>query len=133
VVLHAVYQSRGAHIRVLHSFSLLALATFVGMMTSVTSCFASTHVVRVPYSSQKLDIVAAAGTTCVTCGTDTTSNWHDCKDESGNKMCKLCYDKNRLDVAAAAGTTCVKCGTDTTTMWHNCKDEPGTKVYRSCH
>ena len=133
MVLHAVYQARGAHIRVLHSFSLLALATFVGMMTSVTSCFASTHVVRVPYSSQKLDIVAAAGTTCVTCGTDTTSRWYGCKDKPGTKLCSPCYNKNRLDVAAATRTTCVKCGTDTTCQWLNCKDEPGTKICRPCY
>ena len=103
------------------------------MITSVTSCFVSTHVVRVPYSSQERDIETAAGTTCVKCGTDTTSVWHGCKEKPGTKIYTPCYDKNRLDVAAAAGTTCVKCGTDTTTMWHNCKDEPGTKVYRSCH
>jgi hypothetical protein len=80
-----------------------------------------------------MDIAAAAGTTCVTCGTDTTNQWHDCKDESGNKICRSCYEKNLLDVAAAAGTTCVKCGTDTTSQWHNCKDKPGTKICRSCH
>jgi hypothetical protein len=62
--------------------SLLALATFVGMMTSITSCFVSTHVARVPYSSQARDIAAAAGTTCVKCGTDTTSRqWFNCKDK----------------------------------------------------
>ena len=103
------------------------------MMTSVTSCFASTHVVRVPYSSQELDIAAAAGTTCVKCGTDTTGKWHNCNDESGTKFCSSCYNKNQLDVAAAAGTTCVKCGRDTTSMWTNCKDEPGTKICNPCY
>ncbi len=103
------------------------------MITSVTSCFVSTHVVRVPYSSQELAIETAAGTTCVDCGTHTTIKWFDCKDESGNKMCKLCYDKNRLDVAAAAGTTCVKCGTDTTSKWLKCKDKPGTKICMGCY
>jgi hypothetical protein len=73
----------------------------------------------------------AAGTTCVKCGTDTTSGqWHNCKDKSGTKLCKPCYNKNQLDVAAAAGTTC---GTDTTLSWHNCKDEPGTKICMSCY
>jgi len=73
VVLHAVFTSIGAHFGVLLlSLSLLALATFVGMMTSVTSCFVSTHVVRVPFSAQELDIAAAAGTACVKCGTHTT-------------------------------------------------------------
>ena len=69
----------------------------------------------------------AAGTTCVKCGTDTTSfQWYNCKDEPGTKMCKPCYQKKRLDVAAAAGTTCVKCGTNTTSKWLKCKDKPGT-------
>ena len=76
----------------------------------------------------------AAGTTCVKCGTDTTSGqWHNCKDKSGTKLCKPCYNKNQLDVAAAAGTTCVKCGTDTTFNWYNCKDEPGTKICMGCY
>jgi len=106
----------------------------VGMITSVTSCFVSTHVVRVPYSSQARDIAAAAGTTCVTCGTDTTiCMWYNCKDKPGTKLCRSCYYKNQLDVAAAAGTTCVKCGTDTTIHWINCKDKPGTKICKSCH
>ena len=114
--------------------SLLALATFVGMMTSVTSCFVSTHVVRVPYSSQARDIAAAVGTTCVKCGTDTTSRqWFNCKDKPGTKLCKPCYEKNQLDIAAAAGTTCVKCRTDTTIKLHSCKDEPGTKICMSCY
>ena len=73
------------------------------MITSVTSCFVSTHVVRVPYSSQELAIETAAGTTCMDCGTHTTKQWFDCKDESGNKMCQHCFSKNRLVVAAAAG------------------------------
>ena len=134
MVLHAVYPPRGAHFGVLLlSFSLLALATFIGMITSVTSCSASTHVVRVPYSSQELDITAAAGTTCVKCGTDTTSVWHSCKEKPGTKIYTPYYDKNRLDIAAAAGTTCVKCGRDTTSMWTNCKDEPGTKICNPCY
>ena len=132
MVLHAVFRARGAHIRILHTFSLLALATFIGMMTSVTSCFISTYVVRVPYFSQKLAIEIAAGTTCGECGTDTTSKWINCKD-TGTKLCTACYDKNRLDVAAAAGTTCVKCGTDTTNQWYSCKDEPGTKICKPCY
>ena len=76
----------------------------------------------------------AAGTTCVKCGTDTTSfQWYNCKDEPGTKMCKPCYQKKRLDVAAAAGTMCLKCGTDTTSQWLNCKDKPGTKICVSCY
>ena len=103
------------------------------MITSVTSCFVSTHVVRVPYSSQELSIETAAGTTCVKCGTDTTIQWVICKDKPGTKFCVTCYQKNLLDVAAAAGTTCVKCGTDTTVKWYRCKDEPGTKICISCY
>ena len=68
------------------------------------------------------------------CGTHTTIKWFDCKDESGNKLCRSCYARNRLDVAAAAGTTCVKCGTDTTTShWIICEDKPGTIICKSCH
>ena len=134
MVLHAVFTSIGAHFGVLLlSLSLLALATFVGMMTSVTSCFVSTHVVRVPFSSQELDIAAAAGTACVKCGTHTTGKWYNWKDKPGTKICMSCFHKIQLDVAAAAGTTCVKCGTDTTSQWHNCKDKPGTKICRSCY
>ena len=103
------------------------------MITSVTSYFVSTHVVRVPYSSQELAIETAAGTTCVECGTDTTGMWFNCKDKPGTKLCMPCYEKNLLDVAAAAGTTCVKCGTDTTFNWYNCKDEPGTKICLRCY
>jgi hypothetical protein len=115
------------------SLSLLALATFVGMMTSVTSCFVSTHVVRVPFSSQELDIAAAAGTACVKCGTHTTGKWYNWKDKPGTKICMSCFHKIQLDVAAAAGTTCVKCGTDTASKWYGCKDEPGTKICRPCY
>ena len=68
------------------------------------------------------------------CGTHTTKQWFDCKDESGNKMCQHCFSKNRLVVAAAAGTTCVKCRTDATSgQWFNCKDKPGTKICMSCY
>jgi hypothetical protein len=69
----------------------------------------------------------------VKCGTDTTSQWLNCEDKPGTKMCKPCYQKNKLDVAAAAGTTCVKCGTDTTSQWLNCEDKPGTKICLSCY
>ena len=134
MVLHAVFTSIGAHFGVLLSLSLLALATFVGMMTSVTSCFVSTHVVRVQFSSQELDIAAAAGTACVKCGTHTTGKWYNWKDKPGTKICMSCFHKIQLDVAAAAGTTCVKCRTDVTIgQWCNCKDEPGTKICTSCY
>jgi hypothetical protein len=85
------------------------------------------------YDKNRLDVAAAAGTTCVECGTDTTSMWLNCKDNPGTKMCKPCFNKNQLDVAAAAGTTCVKCGTDTTSRWINWKAVPGTKTCMSCY
>ena len=69
----------------------------------------------------------------MTCGTDTTDKWYNCKDKPGTKMCKPCDYKNLLDIAAAAGRTCVKCGTHTASRWLNCKDEPGTKMCRSCY
>ena len=67
------------------------------------------------------------------CGTHTTKQWFDCKDESGNKLCRSCYARNRLDVATATGTTCVECGTDTTSQWHKSKDTPGTKICKNCY
>ena len=86
MVLRAVYLPRGAYFGVL-LLSLSARATFEGMMTSVTSCFVSTLVIRVPYSSQELAIETAAGTTCVKCGTETTRKWLNCKDKPGTKVC----------------------------------------------
>ena len=80
-----------------------------------------------------LDIAAAAGTTCVTCGTDRTAVWYNCKDKPGTKICTDCFYKNKLDVAVAAETTCVKCGTDTTSKWLNCEDKPGSKLCTSCY
>ena len=69
----------------------------------------------------------------MTCGTDNTILWHNCKDKPGTKVCRSCYEKNKLDVAAAAGTACVKCRTDTTSKWLDCKDEPGTKICLRCY
>jgi NMD protein affecting ribosome stability and mRNA decay len=83
---------------------------------------------------QELDIAVAAGTTCVTCGTDTTSKWVNYKDKPGIKICVSCYQKHMLDVAAAAGTTCVKCGTDATSgQWYSWKAVPGTKICKLCY
>jgi hypothetical protein len=70
----------------------------------------------------------------VDCGTHITTQWIDCKDESGNEFYRPCYAKNRLDVAAAAGTTCVKCRTDAASgHWYGWKDKPGTKLCSSCY
>ena len=46
------------------------------------------------YQKNQLDVAAAAGTTCVKCGTDTTSQWHNCKDKPGTKICRSCHGKN---------------------------------------
>ena len=80
------------------------------------------------HNKHQLDIAAAAGTTCVKCGTDATIRWYNCKDKPGTKICTDCLYKNKLDVAVAAETTCVKCGTDTTSKWLNCKEKPGSKL-----
>jgi hypothetical protein len=49
-----------------------------------------------------LDVAAAAGTTCVKCGTDTTSKWLNCEDKPGSKLCTSCYSKNRYVKKKAA-------------------------------
>ena len=54
------------------------------------------------YKQNQLDVAAAAGTTCVKCGTDTTSKWTNCKDKPGTKICKSCYQKNHYEKKKAA-------------------------------
>ena len=54
------------------------------------------------YETNRLDVAAAAGTTCVTCGTDTTSKWINCKDEPRTKICTSCYQKNQRNKKKAA-------------------------------
>tara|TARA_B110000977_G_scaffold96472_1_gene127232 strand:+ start:341 stop:529 length:189 start_codon:yes stop_codon:yes gene_type:complete len=54
------------------------------------------------YEKNLLDVAAAAGTTCVKCGTDTTVKWYRCKDEPGTKICISCYDKNSSEKKKAA-------------------------------
>jgi len=49
-----------------------------------------------------LDVAAAAGTTCVKCGTDMTIKWINCKDKPGTKFCMSCYNTNRRKKKAAA-------------------------------
>jgi hypothetical protein len=49
-----------------------------------------------------LDVAAAAGTTCVKCGTDTTNQWYNCKDEPGTKICKTCYGNHHNEKKKAA-------------------------------
>ena len=54
------------------------------------------------YQKNMLDVAAAAGTTCVTCGTDaTTSQWYGWKDKPGTKICTSCYQKNLRHKKAA--------------------------------
>jgi nicotinic acid phosphoribosyltransferase len=54
------------------------------------------------YQKNQLDVAAATGTTCVECGTDTTSQWHKSKDTPGTKICKNCYNKNYYKKKKAA-------------------------------
>ncbi len=54
------------------------------------------------YEKNLLDVAAAAGTTCVKCGTDTTSKWLNCEDKPGSKLCTSCYSKNRYVKKKAA-------------------------------
>ena len=53
-----------------------------------------TKICKLCYDKNLLDVVAAAGTTCVKCGTDTTSTWISCKDKPRTKVCKSCHNKN---------------------------------------
>jgi hypothetical protein len=55
-----------------------------------------TKLCRSCYYKNQLDVAAAAGTTCVKCGTDTTIHWINCKDKPGTKICKSCHSKNRI-------------------------------------
>lgn len=49
------------------------------------------------------DIETAAGTTCVKCGTEkTTSQWFNCKDKPGAKVCGACYQKHRRNKKKAS-------------------------------
>jgi hypothetical protein len=54
------------------------------------------------YQKNRLDVAAAAGTTCVKCGTDTTIKWINSKDKPGSKLCVSCYGKNRSEKKKAA-------------------------------
>jgi Zn ribbon nucleic-acid-binding protein len=54
------------------------------------------------YAKNRLDVAAAAGTTCVKCGTDTTLQWYGWKDKPGTKICVSCYQKNRSEKKKAA-------------------------------
>ena len=54
------------------------------------------------YNKNRLDVAAAAGTTCVKCGTDTTIKWINSKDKPGSKLCVSCYGKNRSEKKKAA-------------------------------
>jgi hypothetical protein len=44
---------------------------------------AGTKMCKPCYQKKRLDVAAAAGTTCVKCGTNTTSKWLKCKDKPG--------------------------------------------------
>ena len=52
-------------------------------------------------NKNRLDVAAVAGTTCVKCGTDTTSDWINCKETPGTKICRACHSKNARNKKAA--------------------------------
>jgi hypothetical protein len=51
----------------------------------------SPRAVRVSRSSQHTEMLTAAGTTCVKCGSSKTSAWCNSPDVPGRKVCKKCY------------------------------------------
>ena len=52
-------------------------------------------------NKNRLDVTAVAGTTCVKCGTDTTSDWINCKETPRTKICRACHSKNARNKKAA--------------------------------
>jgi hypothetical protein len=54
----------------------------------------SPRAVRVSRSSQRNEIITAAGTTCVVCGSSETSAWGNSPNVPGGKMCKKCWDQD---------------------------------------
>ena len=54
----------------------------------------SQRAVRVSRSSQRTEIITAAGTTCIKCGSNKTSAWRNSPDVPGGKMCKKCWDQD---------------------------------------
>ena len=54
----------------------------------------SPRAVRVSRSSQRNEIITAAGTTCVVCGSSKASSWHNSPDVPGGKVCMKCWDQD---------------------------------------
>ena len=55
----------------------------------------SPRAVRVSRSPQHTEIITAAGTTCVKCGSSKASSWHNSPDVPGGKVCQKCLDQHR--------------------------------------
>ena len=56
--------------------------------------FGSPRAVRVSRSSQRNEIITAAGTKCVECGSCKTGSWHNSPDVPGGKMCMKCWHED---------------------------------------
>ena len=56
--------------------------------------FGSQRAVRVSRSSQRNEILTAAGTTCSKCGSSKTSAWYNSPDVPGVKVCVKCYHQD---------------------------------------
>jgi len=56
--------------------------------------FGSPRAVRVSRSSQRNEILTAAGTTCSKCGSSKTSAWCNSPNVPGGKVCMKCYNDN---------------------------------------
>lgn len=54
----------------------------------------SPRAVRVSRSSQRNEILTAAGTTCSKCGSSKTSAWCNSPNVPGGKVCMKCYNDN---------------------------------------
>ena len=54
----------------------------------------SPRAVRVSRSSQRNEILTAAGTTCSKCGSSKTTTWCNSPNVPGGKVCMKCYNDN---------------------------------------
>jgi Zn ribbon nucleic-acid-binding protein len=56
--------------------------------------FGSQRAVRVSRSSQRNEILTAAGTTCSKCGSSKTTTWCNSPNVPGGKVCMKCYHQD---------------------------------------
>jgi len=54
----------------------------------------SPRAVRVSRSSQRTEIITAAGTTCVVCGSSKTGTWCNSPNVPGGQVCMKCYHQD---------------------------------------